>query len=54
MITISFLLLLLTLSSAAVVSTPTQIALNNAEQQNVPITRTIDSIFLRLPSEQDL
>ena len=49
-----FLLALVTLAFGSVIQTPTQIAIANANQQNVPIKRTIDSIFLKFPSETDL
>ena len=47
-------ILLVASVSGAVIEQETQTALVNAVAQNVQSTRTIDSIFLRLPSEKDL
>ena len=43
-----------TVRAAVVGSTPTEAALAFAQGQNKPISRAIDSIFTKLPSENDV
>ena len=47
-------ILFATVVSGTVIGSQTQVALVNASSQNPLSSRTIDSIFLKLPSEKDL